>query len=152
MLEWLPRWFSGKKSACHYRRCRRCESNPWIRKVPWSRKWQPISVYLLGKSHRQRSLKGYSPWDHKQLDMTERLSTHIHAIISKLDPLPIISTGKKGWNLPLLQARLSWCFLPRWVVTHIALQSSSPEQCAFHPSWPVLLPSLPVHHVKSDHQ
>ena len=43
-------------------------------------------------------------------------------------------------------------FLPRWVVTHIALQSSSPEQCAFHPSWPVLLPSLPVHHVKSDHQ
>ena len=57
-----------------------------------------------------------------QLDMTKRLSTHIHAIISKLDPLTIISTGKKGWNLPLLQARLSWCFLPRWVVAHCSAQ------------------------------
>ena len=25
------------------------------------------------KSHGQRSLVGYSPWDHKELDMTEQL-------------------------------------------------------------------------------
>ena len=33
-------------------------------------------IFLLGKSHGQRSLRGYSPWGHKELDMTEPL-THI---------------------------------------------------------------------------
>ena len=35
--------------------------NPWVRKTPWSRKWQPTPVFLPGKSHGQRSLAGYSP-------------------------------------------------------------------------------------------
>ena len=30
-----------------------------------------------GKSHRQRSLKGYSPWGLKESDMTEQLSTYL---------------------------------------------------------------------------
>ena len=41
--------------------------------LPWRRKWQPTPVLLPGKSHGQRSLVGYGPWDHKQLDTTERL-------------------------------------------------------------------------------
>ena len=43
--------------------------------MPWRRKWQPTPVFLPGKSHEQRSLVGYSPWGHKESDMTERLST-----------------------------------------------------------------------------
>ena len=39
--------------------------------VPWRRKWQSTPVLLPGKSHGQRSLVGYSPWGHKQSDMTE---------------------------------------------------------------------------------
>ena len=39
----------------------------------WRRKWQPTPVFLLGKSHGQRSLAGYSPWGCKELD-TERLT------------------------------------------------------------------------------
>ena len=34
---------------------------------------QPTLVFLPGKSHGLRSLAGYSPWGHKELDMTERL-------------------------------------------------------------------------------
>ena len=34
--------------------------NPWVRKSPWRRKWQPIPVFLPGKSHGQKSLVGYS--------------------------------------------------------------------------------------------
>ena len=41
------------------------------REDPWRRKWQPTPVFLPGKSHGQRSLEGYSPWGHKELDMTE---------------------------------------------------------------------------------
>ena len=29
------------------------------------------SIFLPGESHGQRSLAGYSPWGHKELDMTE---------------------------------------------------------------------------------
>ena len=42
----------------------------------WSRKWQPTPVFLPGKLHKQRSLAGYSPWGHKELDMTERTRTN----------------------------------------------------------------------------
>ena len=47
--------------------------DPWVGKIPWRRKWQPIPVLLPGESHGGRSLVGYSPWGRKQLDVTERL-------------------------------------------------------------------------------
>ena len=42
--------------------------------IPWRRKWQHTPVFLLLKSHEQRSLVGYSPWGHKELDMTLQLT------------------------------------------------------------------------------
>ena len=39
--------------------------DPWVGKIPWSRKWQPTPVFLPGKSHGQRSLADYSPGDHE---------------------------------------------------------------------------------------
>ena len=41
--------------------------SPWVRKIPWRRKWQPTPVFWPGKSHGQRSLVGYSPWGHKRI-------------------------------------------------------------------------------------
>ena len=55
--------------------CRKCSFEIWVRKIPWSRKWQPTPVFLPGESHGQRSLAGYSPWDCKESDVTQRLST-----------------------------------------------------------------------------
>ena len=57
----------------------------WVRALgwedPWRRKWQPTPVLLLGKSHGQRSLVGYSLWGRKELDTTERLHfTSLHHI------------------------------------------------------------------------
>jgi len=40
--------------------------SPWVRKIPWRRKWQHTPVFLPGKFHRQRSLAGYSPWAYEQ--------------------------------------------------------------------------------------
>ena len=40
---------------------------------PWRRKWQPTPVFLSREFHGQRSLAGYSPWDHKELVTTERI-------------------------------------------------------------------------------
>ena len=46
-------------------------SIPGLGRFPWSRKWQPTSVFLPEKFHGQRSLAGYSPWGHKESDKTE---------------------------------------------------------------------------------
>ena len=46
-------------------------------KIPWRRKWQPAPVFLPGKSHGQRSLAGYSPWNRKESDMTEQAHVDI---------------------------------------------------------------------------
>ena len=59
----LPRWCNGKEASCQ---CRRCMFDPWVGKIPW----------YPGKSHRQRSLAGYSPWGHKELDAAEHTHTH----------------------------------------------------------------------------
>ena len=45
--------------------------DPWVGKIPWWKAWQPTPVFLPGEFHGQRSLAGYSPWGHKELDMTE---------------------------------------------------------------------------------
>ena len=45
----------------------------WVGKILWRRQWHPTPVLLPGESHGRRSLVGYSPWDHKELDTTERL-------------------------------------------------------------------------------
>ena len=49
-----------------------------VGKIPWRRAWQPTPVFLLGESHAQRSLVGYSPEGHKESDMTE-VTEHAHS-------------------------------------------------------------------------
>ena len=71
----FPGGASGKEPACQCRRGKGRRFNPWEGEIPWSRKWQPTPVFLLGESHGQRSLVGQHPWGCKELDTTERPST-----------------------------------------------------------------------------
>ena len=76
----LPRWLSGKESACQCRRYKRL----CVRKIPWRRKWQPTLVFSPEEAHGQRSLAGprllwvlpMCPWGHKESDVTEYILTH----------------------------------------------------------------------------
>ena len=61
-----PRWCRAKESNAGDRSA----FDPWVRKIPWSRKWQTTPIVLPGKFHGQRSLLGYSPWDSKKSDVT----------------------------------------------------------------------------------
>ena len=45
--------------------------DPWVQKIPWSRKWQPTSEFMPRESYGQKNLVGYSPRGHKELDTTE---------------------------------------------------------------------------------
>ena len=72
---------SSNESACQCKRHRKCRFDPWMGKFPWSRKWQPTPIFLLGTSHGQRSLTGYRPWGRKELDTTEH--TYMSLVLQK---------------------------------------------------------------------
>ena len=56
------------------RRHKRHGFSPWVGKIPWRKASQPTLVFLFGECHGQRSQAGYSPWGHKESDMTEQLT------------------------------------------------------------------------------
>ena len=43
--------------------CWRPGFDPWVRKIPWRREWQPTPVFLPGEFYGHRHLVDYSPWD-----------------------------------------------------------------------------------------
>ena len=57
-LSWQWKWHKRRRSDPW--------EDPWVRKIPPRRKWQPTPVFLPGKCHGQRILAGYT-----KLDMTE---------------------------------------------------------------------------------
>ena len=73
----LPTWHSGKESACQCRRHTRRGFDLCVEKICWSRKRQPLPLFLPGKFHGQRILAGYSPWGHIESDTTEQLRTPV---------------------------------------------------------------------------
>ena len=49
--------------------CGRPSFNPWVGTIPWRWERLPAPVFWLGEFHEL-----YSPWGHKELDTTERLT------------------------------------------------------------------------------
>ena len=66
----FPGGSDGKESACNSGELG--SSLGW--EDPWRRAWQPTPVFLPGKFHEQRSLVGYCPYGHKELDTIELLT------------------------------------------------------------------------------
>ena len=50
--------------------------SPGLGRSPGEGNGTSLQYSCLKKSHGQRSLVGYSPWGHKESDMTYSLSTH----------------------------------------------------------------------------
>ena len=87
------------------------------------------SNILAGESHRQRSLVGYSPWGHKELDTTEWLTLYTNNTINKIDLMdigrtlyPIIANI---YSLPQWNMCMYICiYTPTHTHTHIYINSS----------------------------
>ena len=95
-------------------RYKRCRFDPWVGEILWRRAWQPTLVFLLGESHGQRSLVGYSPWGHRELDTSFYFLFYFLFIIcmSELSFFKIYWYWLEGNYFPTL-----WWFLPTsvWV-------------------------------------
>ena len=66
----FPGSSDGKESACS-------EGDPGSipgQEDPLEKEMATTPVFLPGKCHEQRNLAGYSPWDHKESDMTEQIT------------------------------------------------------------------------------
>ena len=69
--------------------CGRTGFDPSVGKIPWRRKWLFTPVFWPGESRGKRSLAGYSPWGHKELDMTEWLTLSVfHRTMEGQNPSP----------------------------------------------------------------
>ena len=110
---------SGKESACQCRRRKRRGFDPWVRKIPWRRKWQPTLVFLPGAFHGQRSLVGYNPRGHKRQQQQTKSDNR---------PSVQMSPGDSEWTLRLRNPR------PLCVVRRIKGSGGHP------------LPTLPTAH------
>ena len=60
-------WLSGKESAC---KAGEAGSIPGSGRSPGGRHGDPLHYSCLENPHGQRSLAGYGPWGHKELEMT----------------------------------------------------------------------------------
>ena len=65
----------GKEYTCHDGDL---GSIPGLGKSPGEGHGNPLQYSCLENPHGQKSLEGYSPWGHKESDMTEQLSTAQH--------------------------------------------------------------------------
>ena len=79
-------------------------------KDPWRRKWQPTPVFLPGKSHRQSSLVGYSPWVWKESDAV--LFRKLHSIFNNL-------WGKRIWKIYIYVYIYTHIYMCIYIYTHI---------------------------------
>ena len=132
-----------KEAACNAGDRRR-RFDPWVRKIPWRRAWQPTPVFLPGEFHelRLQSIASHrvrqdgSNWAHThtcrfssvaQSCLTLRFHERQHARL----PCPSSSPGVCSDSCPLSQ----WCHPT--IFSSIAPFSSCPQSFPAMGSFPV---------------
>ena len=78
--------------------------DPWVRKIPWRRKWQPTPVFFPGN----RCLASYTPGGHKESDTAERLSTHTRCRVTALLPALLLSLLSRAFSFAY--------FIENWIL------------------------------------
>ena len=129
-MDWteLPRWYIDKESTCQCRRCRKHRFYPWVRKIPWSRKWQLTQYSCLENSMVNRAWQvSYNPWGHKESNTTKQLSTQYglnNSTVSLLNVLIVITRLWLHKRISFILGNIDWraCYLYlnfKWLKTHI---------------------------------
>ena len=94
-----------KKPTCRGRRHKGPRFNPWIRKIPWRRRWPPTLVFLPGKLRGQRTLVGDNPWGHRELDMAD------HSTDTSINVSTCLPTYLKSVNLHIHPLSPTYLFI-----------------------------------------
>ena len=100
----FPGGSSGNDPTSQCRRPKRCRFNPWVRKIPWRRKWLPcILAWRITQTEEPSRLQFIS-------SQSVRLSMHAHTAwpLRFLKALLVILMGSKVWE-PVFK---STCYTP----------------------------------------
>ena len=124
---------SSKETACSVRDLSLIHGSG---RSPGKGNGNPLQYFCLEKSHGQRSLARYSPWDHKELNMTKWLThTHTHHVkhVSYFFPLfhPRYIIQITAIDLVIIILCLSWfpLLLLYFIWSKIFLSQSSANYC-----------------------
>ena len=139
----FPGGTNGKEPACQCRRYRRQAFDPWVRKIPWRREWQPSSVLLPGESHGHRSLVLVHRATKTQTQL-RRLNTqpctqpHLWIWLTQFNR----PAGISSW---MSKRHLSATDLNLLLQPHVLAHSDSPVKKPAAAPWFLLIP-----HIQSD--
>ena len=81
----------AKDSACQSRRLGTCVLDPWVRKIPWRRKWQPTRAFLPGESH------GRGAWLASVSRVRHSWAPEQQVHLGKRTGLPRVRCKEKHW-------------------------------------------------------
>ena len=104
LVKGLPQWLSGKESACRHRRL---GFDPWVRKIPWRRKWHSIQYSFLENPIDREAWWAIVRGVTKNQDTTEHAHTHANTkySFSLKQTSPWISAVHQGISERLRCAR-----------------------------------------------
>ena len=120
---------SGKESACQ---CRRHGFDPWVRKIPWRRKWQPTPVMGFSVQFSlvaQSCLALCDPMDystpgfpvHHQLPEVAQIQ--VHQVGDAIQPShPLLSPSPPAFNHSQNQGLFKWVSSSHQVAKVLELQ------------------------------
>ena len=116
---YLKKGFSGGSDGKESETCLQCGRwfEPWVRKIPWSRKWQPDPVFLPGKFHGLSSLGGYSPWGCKESVQFSSVTQSCPTLCDSID-----------WGLPGSSVHgIFQAIVLEWIAISFSRGSSQPR-------------------------
>ena len=116
-------WWQRKRIHLQCRRHRKQEFNPWFRKIPWTRAWQPAPVLRL------KNLASYSSKHCKESNTAEATEhTCTQALGLCLCVLVLLTTGNPGTSLCLWETNLGALILTQNLDGSDGTHMTSPKQ------------------------
>ena len=127
----FPSGTSSKEPACQ---CRTHAFNPWVKKIPWRRKWHPTSVFLSGKIpwtgtwratvHRaSKSWTRLSNWAHTHTkgNSVEKHTLFWLMVLEQLDIHNAKKRKKERKRIPINMQKITWNrkHIPKYSIQYI---------------------------------
>ena len=141
----LPGGTSGKEPSCHGRK-QRFRFDLWVRKIPWSRAWQPNPVFLPGRITMDREswwtivhgIAKSQTWlnDWAQSALAKEVGSWVNYFLNKSKHfmLTLISEVINQGKIPF--SYLHPFYPHTWKCTHVcSLTTGNTEKVLFGNSW-----------------
>ena len=108
----FPGGASGKEPASQCRRCKKHRFDPWVRKIPWRREWQPLQYSCLKNPMNRGAWPSHrvtKNWTWLKWFSTQHIWVSTELFFLKLPPIPYLNGLEEigGENAKHFKRRIS---------------------------------------------